>query len=81
MSGGTSIKITGTGFVPGAKVEIGQGHGAGPTAIAATEVDVVSATEITATTGGVAKPGSWTVFVIDSEGTSTANTGDDYTYK
>jgi Subtilase family/IPT/TIG domain len=81
VSGGTPIKIKGTGFVSGATVEIGQGSGAGPTAIPASKVVVVSSTEITAVTGGPAKPGAWNLFVIDSGGTSPANTGDDYTYQ
>jgi Fe2+ transport system protein FeoA len=81
VNGGTPIKITGAGFVAGATVEIGQGGGAGPTAIPASNVVVVSSTEITATTGGGAKAGTFNLFVIDSGGTSTANTGDDYTYK
>ncbi len=81
VNGGTPVTIKGTGFVPGATVEIGQGSGAGPTAIPASKVVVVSATEITATTGGSAKAGTWNLFVIDSGGTSPANTGDDYTYK
>jgi len=80
VNGGTSIKITGTGFVAGATVEVGQGNGAGPTAIPASKVVVVSPTEITATTGGPAKAGTWTLWVIDSGGTSSANTGDNYTY-
>ncbi len=80
VNGGTPIKITGTGFVPGATVEIGQGSGTGPTAIAASEVVVVSPTEITAKTGGPAKAGSWNLFVIDSGGTSPVSTGDNYTY-
>jgi hypothetical protein len=80
VNGGTPIKITGTGFVAGATVEIGQGSGAGPTAIPASKVVVVSPTEITATTGGSAKPGSWNLFVSDSGGTSIAKTGDNYNY-
>jgi hypothetical protein len=44
-------------------------------------VVVVSATEITATTGGPAKAGTWNLFVIDSGGTSPGNTVDGYTYK
>jgi hypothetical protein len=44
-------------------------------------VVVVSATEITATTGGPAKAGTFNLFVIDSGTTSPANPGDDYTYK
>jgi hypothetical protein len=82
VSGGTPITITGAGFVPGATVEIGQGNGAGPTAIPASNVVVVSPTEITATTGGSAKAGTWSLFVIDAGGTSPGNNaGDDYTYK
>jgi hypothetical protein len=81
VNGGTEIKITGTGFVSGATVEIGQGGGVGPTAIPASKVVVVSPTEITATTGGGAKAGTFNLFVIDSGATSPANPGDDYTYK
>jgi hypothetical protein len=81
VSGGTEIKITGTGFVSGATVEIAQGSGAGPTAIPASNVVVVSPTEITATTGGPAKAGTFNLFVIDSGATSPGNPGDDYTYK
>jgi hypothetical protein len=81
VSGGTPIKITGTGFVLGATVEIGQGNGAGPTATPASEVVVVSSTEITAITGGLAKAGAWNLFVIDSRGTSPSDVGDEYTYK
>ena len=80
MNGGTAVTITGTGFVHGATVEIGQGSAAGPSAIRATNVTVVSATEITATTGGPAKPGRWNLFVTDIGGTSAANNGDLYTY-
>ena len=79
-SGGTAITITGTGFVTGATVKIGQGSGAGPTAIAATNVKVASPTEITAVTGGGAKAGTWNLFVVTSGGTSVANSGDDFTY-
>jgi len=53
-SGGTPITITGTGFVSGATVVIGQGTGT-VGAIAATNVKVVSPTEITAVTGGGSK--------------------------
>jgi hypothetical protein len=79
-TGSLPIKITGTNFVSGATVEIGQGSGVGPTAIPASDVVVVSPTEITATTGGPAKAGTFNLFVIDSGGTSLPNTGDDFTY-
>ena len=77
-SGGTAITITGTGFVTGAAVKIGQGSGAGPTAIAATNVKVVSPTEITAVTGGGAKAGTWSLFVVTSGGTGIGYL--DFTY-
>ena len=80
MGGGTPITITGTGFVAGASVKILQG-GTGPTAIPASEVVVVSPTEITAVTGGPAKAGTWKVVVSDAGGTVATSTGNDYTYK
>jgi len=79
-AGGTAITITGSGFVTGATVEIGQGYGAGPTAIAATNVTVVSPTEITAVTGGGAKAGTFSLFVTTTGGTNAANTGADFSY-
>ncbi len=78
--GGTAITITGTGFVTGATVVIGQGSGAGTGAIPATNVVVVSSTKITAVTGGGAKAGTWSLFVITTGGTSAGNTGDNFTY-
>ena len=78
-SGGTAITITGTGFVAGATVVIGQGNGT-TGAIAATSVKVVSSTEITAVTGGGAKAGTFSLFVTTSAGTSAASTGADFTY-
>ena len=75
--GGTTITITGTGFVAGATVLIGQGINP---AVAATSVVVVSSTEITAVTGGGAKAGVFNLYVTTSGGTSTANAGDDFTY-
>jgi IPT/TIG domain len=80
LTGGTAITITGTGFVSGATVVIGQGSGSGAGAIAATNVVVVSSTKITAVTGGAAKAGTWSLFVITTGGTSAANLGDDFTY-
>ena len=79
-SGGTPVTITGTGFVPGADVVIGQGAGAGVGAIPATDVMVVSSTEITATTGGPAKAGRWNLYVTSGGVTSAANSGDVFTY-
>jgi hypothetical protein len=80
VSGGTAITITGTGFVAGATVTIGQGSGPVTGAIAASDVNVVSPTEITATTGGGAQAGTWSLFVDTSGGTSAAVGADDFTY-
>ena len=80
VNGGTAITITGTGFASGASVQIAQGQGAGPTAIAATNVTVVSPTEITATTGGGAKRGTFHLFVTSDAKTSAPNDSDRYTY-
>jgi hypothetical protein len=80
-TGGQAINIAGTGFVKGAKVEIGQGKGAGPTAIVASHVVVVSSKEISAITGGRARAGRWDLFVITVGGTSAINDGDKYRYE
>jgi hypothetical protein len=80
LAGGTPITITGTGFVSGAVVEIAQGQGAGPTAVPATGVNVVSPTEITATTAGATKAGTFNLFVLEDGESSSANSGDYYTY-
>ena len=77
-TGGTSVTITGTGFVSGATVVIGQGNGT--TGAVAATVQSVTATTITATTGGGAKAGTWNVFVTTPGGTSAANSGDYFTY-
>ncbi len=58
---------------------IGQGNGT-TGAIAATSVKVVSPTEITATTGGGAKAGTFSLFVTTTGGTSAANAGADFSY-
>jgi len=79
-TGGTAITVTGTDFVTGSRVVIGQGNGAGTGAIPAIDVVVVSSTQITAVTGGGAKAGTWSLFVTTSGGTSAANIGDDFTY-
>ena len=76
--GGTAITVTGTGFVSGAKVVIGQGYGVTP--ITATSVKVVSATKITAVTGGGAKAGTWNLFVSTSGGKSAASAANQFTY-
>jgi hypothetical protein len=79
VTGGTAITITGTGFVNGAKVAIGQGTGTAG-AIAATNITVVSATEITAVTAGNAKAGRFSLFVTTPGGTSAATSGTGFTY-
>ena len=77
-SGGTTITITGTGFVPGATVAIGQGNGT-TGAIAAT-VTSISSTTITATTGGGAEAGTFYLFVTTPAGTSEARPHAEFTY-
>ncbi len=63
------------------RLVIGQGNGPDATAIAATEVSVVSSTQITATTGGGAQPGTWNLWVIPPNGiASEAVTGATFTY-
>jgi hypothetical protein len=81
-TGGTAVTITGTGFVAGSTVAIGQGNGVGPGsgAISATNVMVVSPTEITATTGGGAKAGTWNVIVSTPAGHTPASSADQFTY-
>ena len=66
--GGTAVTINGSGFLAGATVTIGN---------AATSVNVVSETEITASTPATAA-GSYEVVVTDANGTSTG--GPSYTY-
>lgn len=79
VDGGTHITITGSGFVAGATVVIGQGSGTNG-AIAATGVTVVSSTEITAVTGGGAKSGAFTLYVTTPGGTSPGNSKSRFTY-
>ncbi len=81
ITGGQSVTVTGTGFVAGDTVEIGRGQGPGPSPVAATNVTVVSPTEITATTGATAKTGTWNLFVIAPTGRSQANPHDRYRYQ
>jgi hypothetical protein len=76
--GGTHITITGHGFVPGDQVLIGQGDGPVGDAVEATGVDVVSATQITATTGA-GKPGTWSAWVVKPDG-SFAKSSNTFTY-
>jgi outer membrane protein assembly factor BamB len=80
-SGGTHITITGTNFVSGATVAIGQGDGL-TGAIACGSVSVVNSTEITCTTGGGAKARTFfNVFVTTSGGTGySASSSAEYSY-
>jgi large repetitive protein len=78
VTGGTNITITGTGFVPGATVQVSQAHGS--SAIAASNVTVVSSTRVTATTGGGAQAGLWNLTVTTAGGTSMQHAADDFTY-
>jgi hypothetical protein len=79
--GGTQLTITGKAFAPGDRVVIDQGHGPGTGAIPATAVSVNSSTQITATTSGPAKPGTWHLYVIAPDGTaSQATSANAFTY-
>ncbi len=77
---GTPITISGTGFVTGATVLIGQRSGSGSGALSATDVVVVSSTEITATAPPDGRLGIYNVYVSTSAGISGVNTGDKFTY-
>ncbi|MBV9872665.1 MAG: IPT/TIG domain-containing protein [Frankiaceae bacterium] len=78
-TGGQSITVTGTGFVTGATVKIGQGSNP---AIPATNVVVVTPTQITATTGGGATAGTFHVVVtVPGAPASVATTNNRYTYQ
>jgi IPT/TIG domain-containing protein len=66
VNGGTPVTITGTGFASGATVAIG--------GVAAANVTVVSATQITATTGPSGTPGTVDV-VVTVSGQSATSTG------
>jgi hypothetical protein len=59
---------------------IGQGLGPEIGAIPATSVVVVSSTQVTATTGAHARPGSFTVFVTSSDGTRFVRRPAQFTY-
>ena len=82
IRGGTPITITGSGFAQGDRVVIGQGHGAGTGAIAATGVSVVCSTQITATTWlGEPAPGRGTYSCIAPDrSASHAVSGHGFTY-
>ena len=80
-AGGTTLTITGSGFVPGVLVKLGQGHGAGPGSLQALDVQVVSPTQLTCVTPKHAKPGTWNVFVnMPGHGTSPPHPTDHFTY-
>ncbi len=71
--GGTGVVITGTGFVAGTTVQFGT--------LAATSVNVVSATTITAVSPAVAAPTVVDVTVsVAGGGTSATSTSDRFTY-
>jgi hypothetical protein len=70
-AGGTTVTITGTGFVPGATVAFGSN--------AATSVTYKSATQLTATAPS-ASPGTVDVTVTTPGGTSSTSPADEYGY-
>src|SRR5207245_2452497 len=70
--GGTSVTITGTGFVTGSTVSFG--------AIAAPGVTVNSTTQITVPSPATLTPSTVDVTVTNSAGTSTTSLADEFTY-
>jgi hypothetical protein len=80
-SGGKEIAITGTGCLLGATVAIGQGHGPTDDAIPATDVKVISSTQITATTGPEPsmRRGTFNLYVTDAGGASPKSRTDRFT--
>jgi hypothetical protein len=72
IAGGTSVTITGAGFVSGATVAFGTGH-------AATNVTVNSGTSITAASPAEST-GTVDITVTTPGGTSTKNTADRFTF-
>jgi hypothetical protein len=80
VAGGTAVTISGTGFETGATVVIAQGHGL-TGAIPMTNVVVVSPSQITAVTGGGAKAGTFSIFVLNPDnGVSTSSVASLFTY-
>jgi hypothetical protein len=78
---GTRVTIAGYAFATGAVVLVGQGHGAGPGALQATLVKVMSPNEITAVMPKGAKSGTWNVFVVEPGGVQTPpHPADRFTY-
>ena len=72
LDGGTLVTITGTGFAAGAAVEFGT--------TMATNVTVVSASTITASSPQVMSPATVGVTVTTSSGTSATSPADVFTY-
>jgi uncharacterized repeat protein (TIGR02543 family) len=77
LSGGTAVTVRGTNFVSGATVEIGQGI---YPPVDASSVNVVSPTEITATTGAARHSGRFKLTVTTGAGTSAQTSGSYFTY-
>ncbi len=75
LAGGIQVTVTGTNFTPDATVAVD--------GVAATGVDVVSSTSITATVPAAPNGAAGTYDVIVSElgGSSTAGAGDEFTYE
>jgi hypothetical protein len=70
-AGGTTVTITGSGFTPSATVKFGN--------VAATHVTYISSTKLTAV-APAQSAGTHNVFVTTSAGTTSAVSGDQYTY-
>jgi hypothetical protein len=76
VSGGQQITVTGTGFTSDAAVRLLKGK---KTVLPATDVSVVSSTELTAVTPA-GKKGSYTLVVVTSGGQSPVSNGSHYKF-
>ena len=73
LAGGTAVTITGTGFSDATAVDFGSGH-------PATNLDVVSATEITVKSPAESTAGTVDVTVTGPGGTSVTSSADQFSY-
>jgi len=79
--GGTWLTIYGSNFDATSQVVIGQGDGPYDGSIPATDVVVISPSELLAETGVATTAGTFNTFVITDNGISAANSADLFTYE
>lgn len=86
ITGGTSVSITGTGFVPGSTVSFVEESGGTPASdnevlvVPPASVTVTSATSITATAPAITEGSTYFVTVTTLKGTSSYASSDVFTY-